>query len=154
VLDERFGIGCYEDDDYCRRALAAGFRAVITLDVFIHHVGGATFRASSVDFASIMRTNERKFKEKWEQQMAEDSADVTPTFVLKAGPNGGLLLERAVAPRPPPARVQPVMSLCMIVRDNAKTIGPALESIRPFVDEMIAVDTGSTDETPQVCERL
>ena len=25
LLDERFGIGCYEDDDFCRRALDAGY---------------------------------------------------------------------------------------------------------------------------------
>jgi tetratricopeptide (TPR) repeat protein len=42
----------------------------------------------------------------------------------------------------------------MIVRDNAGTIGPCLESIRPWVDEMIVVDTGSTDETPQIAARL
>ena len=25
VLDERFGIGCFEDDDYCLRAIQAGY---------------------------------------------------------------------------------------------------------------------------------
>jgi hypothetical protein len=38
------------------------------------------------------------------------------------------------------------LSLCMIVRDNARTLRAALESIRPYVDEMIVVDTGSVDE--------
>ncbi len=40
----------------------------------------------------------------------------------------------------------------MIVRNNARTIGPCLESIRPWVDEMIVVDTGSVDETPRIVE--
>ena len=40
----------------------------------------------------------------------------------------------------------------MIVRDNARTIGACLESIRPWVDEMIVVDTGSVDETPRIVE--
>ena len=40
----------------------------------------------------------------------------------------------------------------MIVRDNAKTLPACLESIRPWVDEMIVVDTGSVDETPRVVE--
>ena len=42
----------------------------------------------------------------------------------------------------------------MIVRDNAPTIRAALESIRPWVDEMIIVDTGSKDDTPRIAERL
>ncbi len=46
------------------------------------------------------------------------------------------------------------LSLCMIVRDNAATIRPCLESIRPWVDEMNVLDTGSKDETPRIAETL
>ena len=42
------------------------------------------------------------------------------------------------------------LSLCMIVRDNASTLGACLASIRPWVDEMVVVDTGSKDSTPQI----
>jgi tetratricopeptide (TPR) repeat protein len=42
----------------------------------------------------------------------------------------------------------------MIVRDAARTLRPCLESIRPWVDEMVIVDTGSTDETPQIVEEV
>ncbi len=38
----------------------------------------------------------------------------------------------------------------MIVRDSALTLRPCLESIRPWVDEMVVVDTGSIDETPHI----
>lgn len=38
----------------------------------------------------------------------------------------------------------------MIVRDCQETLGPALESVMPFVDEMIVVDTGSVDGTREV----
>jgi tetratricopeptide (TPR) repeat protein len=41
----------------------------------------------------------------------------------------------------------------MIVRDNARTLAACLESIRRWVDELIIVDTGSTDETPQIVQR-
>src|SRR5262249_20772516 len=34
LLDERFGIGNFEDDDFCRRAAEAGFKAVIAADSF------------------------------------------------------------------------------------------------------------------------
>ena len=40
----------------------------------------------------------------------------------------------------------------MIVRDNARTLPACLESIRPWVDEMVIVDTGSVDETPRIVE--
>ena len=45
------------------------------------------------------------------------------------------------------------LSLCMIVRDAARTLEPCLASIRPWVDEMIVVDTGSDDETPELAAR-
>lgn len=40
----------------------------------------------------------------------------------------------------------------MIARNNEATIRRCLESIRPWVDEMIVVDTGSTDATPRIAE--
>lgn len=45
------------------------------------------------------------------------------------------------------------VSMCMIARDSARTIRPALESIRPWVDEMIVVDTGSTDDTAAIASQ-
>ena len=49
LLDEQFGVGCFEDDDYCLRAIQAGYRAVIAGDAFVHHFGGRTFVGSGVD---------------------------------------------------------------------------------------------------------
>lgn len=43
LLDEAFGIGMFEDDDYCERAKAAGYELICADDVFIHHYLGATF---------------------------------------------------------------------------------------------------------------
>ena len=42
------------------------------------------------------------------------------------------------------------ISLCMIVRDNEAILGECLRSIRPWVDEMVVVDTGSRDATPRI----
>jgi tetratricopeptide (TPR) repeat protein len=39
------------------------------------------------------------------------------------------------------------LSLCMIVRDEAQNLPLCLQSVRGVVDEIIVVDTGSTDET-------
>src|SRR5262249_42092307 len=65
MLDERFGTGCFEDDDYCLRCRNAGYRAVIARDAFVHHFGGRTFAASGVDFAALMHRNQQLFNEKW-----------------------------------------------------------------------------------------
>ncbi len=48
------------------------------------------------------------------------------------------------------ARTQPSLSLCMIVRDAAPTLPACLASIRPWIDELIVVDTGSCDNTREI----
>lgn len=42
------------------------------------------------------------------------------------------------------------LSLCMIVRDEEEMLPRTLEAIRPAVDEIIVVDTGSTDRTIEI----
>ncbi|MDP4099368.1 glycosyltransferase [Paenibacillus sp. P96] len=42
---------------------------------------------------------------------------------------------------------QPSISLCMIVRNEEKNLPRCLSSVQPIVDEIIIVDTGSTDDT-------
>ena len=65
LLDEQFGIGCFEDDDYTLRAIQAGYRAVIAGDAFIHHYGGRTFVGSGVDYGALMQENQQRFLAKW-----------------------------------------------------------------------------------------
>jgi GT2 family glycosyltransferase/SAM-dependent methyltransferase/tetratricopeptide (TPR) repeat protein len=188
LLDERFGIGCFEDDDLCLRALRAGWQAVIARAAFVHHYGNRTFRGNGVDLADVLNVNREKFLRKWEETISVERPEPTeepnnsdrcevqdpkskispngvpastdlcaspssildppsskpaiPRFTLECAPTGGLLL------KPVPIK----LSLCMIVRDNERTIDPCLESIRPWVDEIVVVDTGSTDCTPEVCK--
>src|SRR5438132_639417 len=40
------------------------------------------------------------------------------------------------------------ISLCMIVKNEEDWVAGAVESVRSIVDEVIIVDTGSTDSTP------
>jgi FkbM family methyltransferase len=150
LLDERFGIGCFEDDDFTLRACRAGCRAVIAQDAFVHHFGGRTFIGAKIDFAALMQANQRRFEEKW--QPAAATANIAspeqtkrgPIFELHRDSAGGLLLRKR----------EPAISLCMIVRDNARTLRSSLESIRPWVDEMIVIDTGSTDDTPKIAQDM
>ena len=44
------------------------------------------------------------------------------------------------------------LSLCMIVKDEEEMLPRTLEAIKPAVDEMIVVDTGSTDRTVEIAE--
>lgn len=43
-LDEAFGLGFFEDDDYCRRVEEAGLSCAFAEDVFIHHHLSASFK--------------------------------------------------------------------------------------------------------------
>ncbi|HEY9173466.1 MAG TPA: glycosyltransferase, partial [Verrucomicrobiae bacterium] len=65
-LDERFGSGNFEDDDFCIRARLAGFRIRIAKDVFIHHTGSQTFKGAKIDYRSAMLRNWDLFRAKWQ----------------------------------------------------------------------------------------
>ncbi|HWJ80268.1 MAG TPA: glycosyltransferase, partial [Niallia sp.] len=41
------------------------------------------------------------------------------------------------------------ISLCMIVKNEENVIERCLSSVKPIVDEMIIVDTGSSDSTKE-----
>ncbi|WP_038042371.1 glycosyltransferase family 2 protein, partial [Thermosipho africanus] len=43
-----------------------------------------------------------------------------------------------------------LLSVAMIVKDEAHNIRRALESIKDIADEIVVVDTGSTDKTPEI----
>lgn len=45
------------------------------------------------------------------------------------------------------------LSACLIVRDEAANLAACLESIRPHVDEICVLDTGSTDDSPAIAKR-
>lgn len=50
--------------------------------------------------------------------------------------------------------MKPTLSLCMIVRNVENPIRGCLESIIPFIDELIICDTGSTDRTQEVIREV
>ncbi|PIN68949.1 hypothetical protein COV93_07455 [Candidatus Woesearchaeota archaeon CG11_big_fil_rev_8_21_14_0_20_43_8] len=45
------------------------------------------------------------------------------------------------------------ISLCMIVKDEEKHLKDCLDSVKGLVDEIIIVDTGSTDDTKNIAKR-
>lgn len=64
-LDEVFGLGNYEDNDYCLRAHLAGYECLIARGVFIHHFGSRSFAAAGIDYAAQIQRQWSVFKAKW-----------------------------------------------------------------------------------------
>jgi GT2 family glycosyltransferase len=66
-LDEGFGLGLFEDDDYAIRVRQAGYRVVLAEDVFVHHFGQATVGKPNVleNYGEAFHANRRRFEEKW-----------------------------------------------------------------------------------------
>ncbi|MEH2278388.1 MAG: glycosyltransferase [Nostoc sp.] len=46
------------------------------------------------------------------------------------------------------------LSLCMIVKNESATLPKCLNSVRKVVDEMVVLDTGSIDRTPNIAQQL
>lgn len=64
-LDIRYGLGNFEDDDFCIRAAIAGFKTVIVKSCFVHHFGSKSFRALGDKYKKLLENNWEIFKEKW-----------------------------------------------------------------------------------------
>ncbi len=68
-LDERFGMGMFEDDDYAMRLRQKGYKILCTEDVFIHHWGSASFSKIGDDrYRQLFEENRLKFQEKWNRE--------------------------------------------------------------------------------------
>lgn len=75
-LDERFGIGCFEDDDYCRRVLDAGYEMCFVRDAFVHHHHGASFKLlGKAVYQDVFDKNRAKYEEKWGSWQAPTADD-------------------------------------------------------------------------------
>lgn len=64
-LDDRYGLGTFEDTDYCLRTFLAGYQTMIAADCFVHHAGGRSFAAAAVDYRAALEANWDVFKAKW-----------------------------------------------------------------------------------------
>ena len=65
LLDEAFGIGMFEDDDYCERVKAVGYKLVCADDVFIHHHLGATFDKEPAEWKQeLFKKNKATYESK------------------------------------------------------------------------------------------
>lgn len=75
LLDERFGIGMFEDDDYCIRVRQAGYKLAVTEDGFVYHKGSMSFKKlPSDDYLKLFDSNRAYFYSK--HQLAWTYSDI------------------------------------------------------------------------------
>lgn len=67
-LDEKFGIGMFEDDDFCIRAKKAGFALAVVEDCFVFHKGSVSFGKLAVEnYRQLFEKNRQYFYEKHQE---------------------------------------------------------------------------------------
>jgi hypothetical protein len=66
-LDEGFGLGLFEDDDYCHRLRLGGFSMWREESVFVHHFGETSLGKlkASGQYSELFETNRRRYEDKW-----------------------------------------------------------------------------------------
>ena len=65
-LDEDFGRGFFEDDDYCRRVELIALRVICAEDVFVHHHLSASFsKLDEEKRDELFRRNRAIYERKW-----------------------------------------------------------------------------------------
>ncbi|UPU36483.1 glycosyltransferase [Geomonas paludis] len=67
-----------------------------------------------------------------------------------AGIDAALQIRGLAGAPPPPARGTGSISVCMIVKDEAGNLPAALDSVHGLADELVVVDTGSSDRTRDI----
>ena len=139
LLDERFGLGFFEDDDLGVRIRRAGYRLWVALDTYMHHWGSVTVKGLGLDAERMLHENLERFRAKWGDELA-GRYRASESFIQSKSADPAKVTRSGTV----------TVSLCMIVRNEEANLGACLESVRGLVDEMVVVDTGSTDRTKEI----
>jgi GT2 family glycosyltransferase len=69
-LDERYGIGLFDDDDYCQRIISKDLKLLLALDVYVWHLASTTFKSmhSNNEFMKMLIDNQKIFQDKWKSE--------------------------------------------------------------------------------------
>jgi hypothetical protein len=150
LFDTRFGRGLFEDNDLSYRLRRTGYRLVVAARSFVHHEGSKSLQSAQLDLPSLLKENHRKYFTKWREDLESGFASnlsglTAEPIVFESGRKPEVRLEKIkkVAKRAD-------ISLCMIVKNEERTLADCLNSVKPFVREMLVLDTGSTDRTVEI----
>jgi O-antigen biosynthesis protein len=125
VFDERYGLGNYEDDDLCLRAIRAGYKLLIAWGSFIHHIGHASMgQSESSTLGNLLEINRVKSHHKWGLPVHE------------------LLYSPVVR-----------ISACLITSNSEDNLEATLSSLLGAVDEIIVVDLHSSDGSLNIARK-
>lgn len=65
-MEEKFGVGFFEDDDYCNRVREAGYEVAVIEDVFVHHHLSASFNKLKAEKKQeLFERNKEIYEDKW-----------------------------------------------------------------------------------------
>jgi len=75
VLDERYKVGMFEDDDYATSVRKGGYKNICAEDVFIHHFGSVSFKKLNDEkYQKIFAENKKRFEDKWQEEWVPHKA--------------------------------------------------------------------------------
>jgi glycosyltransferase involved in cell wall biosynthesis len=176
-LDERFGLGFFDDDDLAERARRAGFGLAVAHDLFVHHFGSRTFLGNGIDTETLLDENAQRFAGKWGLAQMQGRRVALRPFGERTGTNpvpnpdvlpridadgrgsegtGSSVRDRSAEAGETLPSLRSAggsgvkVSLTMIVRNEQENLPNCLESARGLFDEIVVVDTGSTDRTKEI----
>ena len=197
-LDERFGLGFFDDDDLAERARQAGFACAVAHDLFVHHFGSRTFVGNGIDTEKLLDENAQRFAGKWGlskepgrrvalqpfthpqqnllppivadergstreetlgrgrlKELDDESCSNLPASNVRFDPRSSAMIggEKHSSDRSMAASAAKV-SLTMIVRNERENLPHCLGSARGLFDEIVVVDTGSTDGTKEIAAQF
>jgi len=154
VFDELFGRGLFEDNDLVYRIQRAGYKIRIATRSYVHHEGSKSLARIGEPPEVLLARNMDLYHAKWRSEIESGFASHLPG--QKAEP---IVFRPELHPDAVRARCQKLareadISLCMIVRDEERVIRECLESAKPFFSQIIVVDTGSKDRTPEIAAEI
>jgi len=180
-LDEQFGLGFFDDDDLAERARRAGSELAVAHDLFVHHFGSRTFQGNGIDTERLLQENSDKFAHKWGMPAVGQRAILRPwvegencpqitQMNADEGTKNQDTSDRNGRRNEPTSRPGPFhlrssassadknsevsASLTIIARDEQDNLPKCLSSVAGLFDEIVVVDTGSTDRTREIAREF